>query len=516
MSISLLNLISNGALNNALPNNGSGSSNSRDNQLVVENSRFFLASFTEQLSEYRQHLNRHQQQTGNELPFVEFAGEQISRSELFSKVSEITELLETAYENGSSGATDVELSLDEPSKKMLGSLLEFIQQQLNDPHSRDISKGAQEEYLAISNRLEQLLKGQPSTKSSELTLNTESQLAGNGGNNQHAAKEGAIRQLQPTKSSTDGDKRELLVQPPLAEEPVSKNHKTPIGSTEAESILRSTAKVGSIILNGAELSKAEKIANKDIFINMDKGFKSIPTDESSPTLIGKSLFKDFSPVGRKEHMDVIYERITSSSDSINTKGANQVKTSQLLTSLIEASNKVSENPITQTNTTVEFSSRTIGGLEALPQQQSQSTQLSPSSNFHQGLALKSDFSPNLAMRIQWIYQQAISSAEILMDPPDLGPLSVKMQHTGSETSLIFQVSNPQTKEMIEDNLSKLRELLAEQGITLGDTQVQQNQKDDSPKPETSELIVNEESIDELELEHGQVIEQRIGILDTYI
>jgi len=137
------------------------------------------------------------------------------------------------------------------------------------------------------------------------------------------------------------------------------------------------------------------------------------------------------------------------------------------------------------------------------------------STIQSGLSLKRNFSPNLAARIQWIYNQAISSAEILMDPPDLGPLSVKLTKVNGETNVLFQVTNPSTKEAIEDNLAKLKEMLSEQGINLGDTQVEQQQKNDKDE-NLKEQIAADSSLDSDEPIEQRDIHVQQGILDTYI
>ncbi len=144
-----------------------------------------------------------------------------------------------------------------------------------------------------------------------------------------------------------------------------------------------------------------------------------------------------------------------------------------------------------------------------------STNVIPNSTIQKGLSIKNDFSPNLALRIQWVYQQALSSAEILMDPPELGPLSVKISNNRGETNILFQVTNPATKEVIEDNLAKLKELLADQGINLGDTQVEQqqhNEKNDGSSSQNPSMssVEQEENIQEANVHTQQ------GILDTYI
>jgi len=145
----------------------------------------------------------------------------------------------------------------------------------------------------------------------------------------------------------------------------------------------------------------------------------------------------------------------------------------------------------------------------------QSANLTTQPNLQSGLSLRNDFSPNLAARIQWIYSQAMSSAEIKMDPAELGSMNVKLKTINGETSILFNVNNLQTKEMIEDNLSKLRDLLSDQGLNLGEAHVEhqsQKEKGDNPTTETN-LAELEDNDEESNHSHTSVQE---GILDTYI
>ena len=133
--------------------------------------------------------------------------------------------------------------------------------------------------------------------------------------------------------------------------------------------------------------------------------------------------------------------------------------------------------------------------------------------FEQALSLRGDFSPKLALRVQWLIKQAVSSAEIMMDPPELGPLSVKMKSIGNETHIMFSVSNPQTKEAVEANINRLREMLLEQGITLGDTEVQQQDKEEKDSKTTSQT---ETTTTDAPVEEQHAEEVKVGLLDTYI
>lgn len=139
--------------------------------------------------------------------------------------------------------------------------------------------------------------------------------------------------------------------------------------------------------------------------------------------------------------------------------------------------------------------------------------LQPGSEFTQGLNLKREFAPNLMMRIQWMLNQSLKSAEILMDPPEMGPLSVKVQQTNGETSVLFQVSNSQTKDALDDNMQRLKEMLSEKGILLSDAQVEQqnNKQQNSSQQQTN---TNENEMGELSTENVQILNSD-HMLDVY-
>ena len=181
-----------------------------------------------------------------------------------------------------------------------------------------------------------------------------------------------------------------------------------------------------------------------------------------------------------------------------------------------SNNSVFNQEVVQPQLAQNINSQNLAIGQTIPAQNVSNVQMDQNANniLQQGLSLRQGFSPNLAHRIQWIYQQALTSAEILMDPPDLGPLSVKLRTHQGETNILFQVSNPQTKEMIEDNLAKLKEMLGQQGIQLGDTQVEHRQSDADQK----EGSARSHSLLSTELENTQrndSLVQTIGLLDTY-
>jgi flagellar hook-length control protein FliK len=79
-------------------------------------------------------------------------------------------------------------------------------------------------------------------------------------------------------------------------------------------------------------------------------------------------------------------------------------------------------------------------------------------------------------RIVWMARNDVQSAEIRLNPPDLGPIEVKLVLTGDQgaqasASVQFSAAHAATREAIESALPRLREMLLENGIALGNTAV---------------------------------------------
>lgn len=81
------------------------------------------------------------------------------------------------------------------------------------------------------------------------------------------------------------------------------------------------------------------------------------------------------------------------------------------------------------------------------------------------------FSQELGERIVWLSSRQGQVAEIALNPPHLGPMEVKLTLSGGEAGAQFFSPHPQVRDAIEAALPKLRESLAEAGVTLGQAQV---------------------------------------------
>ncbi|WP_064791812.1 flagellar hook-length control protein FliK [Shewanella woodyi] len=128
------------------------------------------------------------------------------------------------------------------------------------------------------------------------------------------------------------------------------------------------------------------------------------------------------------------------------------------------------------------------------------------------------FAPVMKQQLVTMVSQGIQHAEIRLDPPELGQLMVRIQVQGDQTQVQFQVAQHQTRDMIEQAIPRLKDLLSEQGMQLTDSHVSQEDSnngegeqasDDNGDQFTSEL--DEISAEESLISSKQATSYRSGI-----
>jgi flagellar hook-length control protein FliK len=77
----------------------------------------------------------------------------------------------------------------------------------------------------------------------------------------------------------------------------------------------------------------------------------------------------------------------------------------------------------------------------------------------------------LGQQVVWMTSQKNSTAEIHVNPPDLGPLSVSLNVADNTASASFVAPHAATREAIADAMPRLRDMLADAGISLGQVSV---------------------------------------------
>lgn len=77
----------------------------------------------------------------------------------------------------------------------------------------------------------------------------------------------------------------------------------------------------------------------------------------------------------------------------------------------------------------------------------------------------------LGQKVVWMVAGEQQSASLTLNPPDLGPLQVVLNVSNSQANATFTAAQPEVRQALEAALPKLRDMLGEAGIQLGQASV---------------------------------------------
>lgn len=77
----------------------------------------------------------------------------------------------------------------------------------------------------------------------------------------------------------------------------------------------------------------------------------------------------------------------------------------------------------------------------------------------------------LGQKVLWMVQGAQQSATLTLNPPDLGPMQVTLQVSNNQATANFTAHQPEVRHALEAAMPRLREMLNDAGIQLGQSNV---------------------------------------------
>lgn len=85
-----------------------------------------------------------------------------------------------------------------------------------------------------------------------------------------------------------------------------------------------------------------------------------------------------------------------------------------------------------------------------------------------------NWAQNFSEKVVWLAKSDQQSAQININPPQLGPLQITLQINGDQASAVFASPHAEVRQAIENSLPQLREMLSASGINLGQADVGAN------------------------------------------
>jgi flagellar hook-length control protein FliK len=83
----------------------------------------------------------------------------------------------------------------------------------------------------------------------------------------------------------------------------------------------------------------------------------------------------------------------------------------------------------------------------------------------------------VSQKVVWMVGGADQTASLTLNPPDLGPVQVVLNVNNDQATVAFSSATPEVRAALENAMPRLREMLSDAGVTLGQASVNANMPD---------------------------------------
>jgi flagellar hook-length control protein FliK len=152
-----------------------------------------------------------------------------------------------------------------------------------------------------------------------------------------------------------------------------------------------------------------------------------------------------------------------------------------------------------------------------PSAQSAATQVTISTPLNQP-----QWADDFSQKITWMATQRTQSAQLHMNPAQLGPLEVSLKLNGDQATVQFTSAHAAVREAIEQSIPRLRDMLADSGISLGNTTVSdQAPREQQQSGQASNTNGDNNASNSLESDTDQMqtttrLSRHDGMVDTFV
>ena len=164
------------------------------------------------------------------------------------------------------------------------------------------------------------------------------------------------------------------------------------------------------------------------------------------------------------------------------------------------------------------------GQNAVQQAAQVRSQVAPSAAQHVPAAQLQLLTPQwgqaVGERMIMMAQHGPRSAQIQLDPPELGAMQIRIHVQGQDqVSVSFTSPNPAVRDALEQQMPRLREMMAEQGLNLSEGSISDQSgsgaRDEQPGGSSGRSGGYAGQGDEVEVESRLVGSQALGLVDYY-
>lgn len=112
---------------------------------------------------------------------------------------------------------------------------------------------------------------------------------------------------------------------------------------------------------------------------------------------------------------------------------------------------------------------------------------------------RKDFSVAVKEKVMVAVNQKLRQLDIRLDPPELGSMQIKVNMQNEQAAVSFIVQNQQARDALEQHMGKLKDMLGQSGVDVGDTNIEQRDNQGNEEQLSQNQGSQDGSVDEEEL-----------------
>ena len=127
----------------------------------------------------------------------------------------------------------------------------------------------------------------------------------------------------------------------------------------------------------------------------------------------------------------------------------------------------------------------------------------------------------LGEKMVWMAAGAQQTATLTLNPPNLGPIQIVLNISNEQATASFFSAQPEVRQALEAAFPRLKEMMSEAGIQLGQATVSADTPQQNAQDQRSQRTVhpfpNQDgtSLDELNLNQSSALQSGRGLVDTF-
>jgi flagellar hook-length control protein FliK len=121
----------------------------------------------------------------------------------------------------------------------------------------------------------------------------------------------------------------------------------------------------------------------------------------------------------------------------------------------------------------------------------------------------------LGGQLTWMTQKGLESGSLRVSPEHLGPVEVQISVQNGDASVWFGAHHPDTRAALEQALPRLREMFANQGLTLTDSGVSRESPRNQSRSPSPQSVAAVSAIGSSDVGASSAVRSSLGLVDTY-